>query len=213
MLCNQRGGIISKVFVIPVGVVVILLVFIAGYFVGKHRALRTVEAVKPPALPEVISRYVPDKAEFTFYNTLTEKGEKTVSIDLKPRSRDEARASGKGKETPSKERRNGNVKAAKGAKPKKQRTSKKEIPPKKAEEPRVRYSLQVGSYEDKAMAEGEVRTMKQRGYAAFIVATDIPDKGRWYRVRLGSFSKKASAEKLAKELQAKEGISSFITAE
>ena len=90
MLRNQKGGVISKVFIIPAGVVVIITVFFVGYFVGKRQALRTVEAVKPPALPEVLSQYVPDKAEFTFYNTLTEKGEKTVSIDLKPRSREEA---------------------------------------------------------------------------------------------------------------------------
>jgi cell division septation protein DedD len=55
--------------------------------------------------------------------------------------------------------------------------------------------------------------MKTRGYAAFIVSSNLPDKGTWYRVRLGSFSNKAAAEKLLKQLQAKEGISSFITIE
>jgi len=55
--------------------------------------------------------------------------------------------------------------------------------------------------------------MKTRGYAAFIVSSTMPDKGTWYRVRLGSFPNKAAAEKLLRQLQSKEGITSFITIE
>jgi cell division septation protein DedD len=63
------------------------------------------------------------------------------------------------------------------------------------------------------MAEDDIKKMKQRGYSAFIVTSDLPGKGTWYRVRLGSFSSKALAEKLQKELRTKEGISPFITIE
>jgi cell division septation protein DedD len=210
MLDNQRGGVISKVFIIPVGVVVIIAVFVAGYFVGKRQGIKTAGAEKPPALPEVLSQYVPNKAEFTFYNTLTDKGEKTVSIDLMPKAKPEPSAPEKGGEAPRKAPERPAPKAEAQKPP--ERTAKKEPAP-KAEQSKVRYSIQVGSYEDKAMAEDEVRNMKQRGYAAFIVASDIPDKGTWYRVRVGSFSNKAAAEKLSKELQAKEGISSFISTE
>ena len=216
MIDNQRGGVISKVFIIPAGVVVIIAVFVAGYFVGKRQGARTADAERPPALPEVLSQYVPDKAEFTFYNTLTEKGEKTVSIDLKPKSKDNKDAAGKAPDRSSAERqaKSAPVPAPKAEAPKTpERTAKKEEPPSRPEASKVRYTIQVGSYEEKAMAEEEVRTMKQRGYAAFFVATDIPDKGKWYRVRVGSFSNKSAAEKLAKELQVKEGISSFITTE
>lgn len=210
MLDNQRGGVISKVFIIPVGVVVIIAVFVTGYFMGKRQGVKTASAEKPPALPEVLSQYVPNKAEFTFYNTLTDKGEKTVSIDLMPKSRPEPPAPEKAAETTKKAPERPAPKAEAPKTP--ERTAKKEPAP-KAETSKVRYTIQVGSYEDKAMAEDEVRNMKQRGYAAFIVASDIPDKGTWYRVRVGSFSNKSAAEKLAKELQAKDGISSFITAE
>jgi len=77
----------------------------------------------------------------------------------------------------------------------------------------TRYTIQVGSYPEKAMAEEEAKNMKKRGYAAFLVATDIPEKGKWYRVRVGSFANRQSAEKLAKELKGKEGIDGFITTE
>src|SRR5512145_1115690 len=86
---NQRGGIISKVFIIPAGVVVIIAVFTMGYYVGRDEGRKTASNEKPPALPEVVSQYLPKKEEFTFYKTLTDKGEKTVSIELKTKPKDE----------------------------------------------------------------------------------------------------------------------------
>lgn len=211
MIDNQTGGIISKVFIIPAGVVVIIAVFLVGYFVGKRQTAETASIDKPAALPEVLSQYVPDKAEFTFYKTLTDKGEKSVSIDLKtkPLPQDKtpepAAAPKPAPERP--------PKAEPPPKPQKPaaQTVKKESAP--ASDPKVRYTIQVGSYEDRAMADEDVRSMKKMGYAAFVVSADIPDKGTWHRVRVGSFANKHSAEKLANEMKAKEGIVSFITTE
>jgi cell division septation protein DedD len=216
MIRNQTGGVISKVFIIPAGVVVIISVFLAGYFLGKRQGARTASAEKPPALPEVISQYVPDRAEFTFYNTLTDKGDKTISIDLKPKEKSETAPASRdavkqGEKKPADRSGQTTQPEAKQSPP--QQAKKKESVAPRTETPKVRYSIQVGSYEDKAMAEDEVRNMKQRGYAAFVVAGDIPEKGRWYRVRIGSFSNKQAAEKLANELKSKEGITSFITTE
>jgi cell division septation protein DedD len=90
---------------------------------------------------------------------------------------------------------------------------KKEASAAKQAPSRLRYTIQVGSYPEKAMAEEEMKNMKRRGYAAFLVATAIPEKGTWYRVRVGSFANKQSAEKLVKELKAKEGIDGFIATE
>ena len=68
---NQRGGIISTVFIIPAGVVVLILVFALGYYAGKSQAGRTALEDKLPELPEVISQHLPDKEEFTFYKIQT----------------------------------------------------------------------------------------------------------------------------------------------
>jgi DedD protein len=226
-MLDQRGGIISKIFIIPVGVVVIIGVFLLGYYVGLDQGGKTAANEKPPALPEVVSQYLPKKEEFTFYKTLTEKGEKTVSIDLKPKQKpDEGAPPKKEHAAPvaeSKAKQQEPAKAEKpAAKPVVQHTAKVQHPPTPAsKEPptakqapsKIRYTIQVGSYPEKAMAEDETRNMKKRGYAAFLVATDIPEKGKWYRVRVGSFANKQSAEKLAKELKAKEGIDGFITPE
>ena len=203
---NERGGVISKVFIIPAGVVVIIAVFLLGYYVGRGKGKGTASAEKPPALPEVVSQYIPKPEEYTFYRTLTEKGDKSVSVDLKLKTGGGDAAPRTPAEHPS---------AAK---------SEQKVPPlakKETPQPRipasatskVRYTIQVSAYPDRSQAEDEVRNMKKRGYAAFVVATDLPDKGTWYRVRIGSFSKRESAEKLAAELKSKDGISTFITAE
>jgi cell division septation protein DedD len=232
-MLDQRGGIISKIFIIPAGVVVIIGAFSLGYYMGRDQGRKTASNEKPAALPEVVSQYLPKKEEFTFYKTLTEKGEKTVSIDLKPKQRPEESApSKKENAVPSSESKPKQPETAKAsearaektaAKPAVQQTAKAQHPPAPApKEPavekqtlpsKVRYTIQVGSYPEKAMAEEETKNMKKRGYAAFLVASEIPEKGKWYRVRVGSFANKQSAEKLAKELKSKEGIDGFITME
>ncbi|MEK6744448.1 MAG: SPOR domain-containing protein [Nitrospirota bacterium] len=228
---NQRGGIISKVFLIPAGVVVIISVFIAGYFVGREQGRQSASTEKPPALPDMVSQYLPKKEDFTFYKTLTEKGDKTVSIELKPKQKTEETAAPKKEQEgpPAEEGRSTKQKSAKPAEVKAERpaapqvkplaarprpqTAKKEPAPAKSVASKLRYTIQVGSYPEKAMADDEARNMKKKGFAAFVVATDLADKGKWFRVRIGSFSNKQSAEKLAKELKSKEGIDGFITAE
>ena len=228
---NQRGGIISKIFIIPAGVVVIVGVFIAGYYIGLDKGKQQAFADKLPALPEVVSEYLPKKEDFTFYKTLTDKGDKTVSIELKPKQKPEETATVKkeregssaGEEKTIKqeaikkpelrsERPTAPQVKAPAAKPLPP-TAKKETAPVKAAAPKLRYTIQVGSYPEKAMADEEARNMKKKGYVAFVVATDLADKGKWFRVRIGSFTNKQSAEKLAKELKSKEGIDGFITAE
>lgn len=228
---NQRGGIISKVFLIPAGVVVIIAAFTAGYYAGLDKGKQEAFAEKLPALPEVVSEYLPKKEDFTFYRTLTEKGDKTVSIELKPKLKPEETAAEKkeherpsaAEEKPIKkdtvkkpeskaERPAASQVRSPAARPQLQ-AAKKETAPAKTAAPKLRYTIQVGSYPEKAMADDEARNMKKKGYAAFVVATDLADKGKWFRVRIGSFSNKQSAEKLAKELKSKEGIDGFITAE
>jgi|GEM_PF-610349 len=241
---NERGGIISKLFVIPVGVALMVGFFFLGYYVGKYQGTSTAKSELMPPLPYVVSQNLP-KDDFTFYKTLTDKNDKTVSINLKPEQAPEEKPLEK-KQTaveepkkkvekksivvetpksktaaPAPKEKQLEIKIEKepvvAAKPK--QTAAKPPQPKKEQvssassTPKVRYTLQVASYPDKDGAEHDVKKLKQSGFAAFIVAAEVPGKGVWYRVRLGSFSSKASAEKLQKDVQAKQGISSIVVME
>jgi cell division protein FtsN len=57
-----------------------------------------------------------------------------------------------------------------------------------------RFSLQLGSFPDRAEAEAFA---KQFGALPFVVPTEIPGRGLWYRVRVGDYasSKEAIAAK------------------
>lgn len=227
---NQRGGIISNIFLIPVGVALMVCFFFLGYYVGKYQSNDGNQEAMLPPLPEVVSKNMPKREEFTFYKTLSDREQKTVSIELKPRRIEEIpRKETRDREQPKKEKkREGKVEKPR-AKPKPEprpvkketapapkpepRTVKKETAPAREPDPNVRYTLQIASYQEKESAEEDVRKMKKLGYAAFIVPSEIEGKGKWYRVRLGSFSNKASAEKLQRELKTKEGINPFISVE
>jgi len=63
------------------------------------------------------------------------------------------------------------------------------------------YTVQVGSFESlseaNAFAAGLQRT---KGYDPFVVSADIPGRGTWYRVRIGRFTAKATANEAQKVL-------------
>ena len=220
---DQKGGVLSKLFIVPVGVVAIIGVFLLGYYMGRGQGKDTTAADRPPALPDVVSQYLPKKEEFTFYKTLTEKGEKNVSVDLKPKSGTEEQAPPAKDDLPPPDdkpskKQSGGEAAAPRAEPKSQpakqpQVAKKEPRAAKQAPSKIRYTIQVAAYPDRGLAEDEVRSMKRRGYAAFVVASNLGDKGTWYRVRVGSFANKQAADKLAGELKVKEGILAFVTAE
>jgi cell division septation protein DedD len=227
---NERGGILSKLFVIPIGVALMVGFFFLGYYVGKYQSKSGSQVVVVPPLPD-IAKDIPKQEEFTFYKTLADKENKTVSIDLKPKTSEKGNVeqkkvtSDEPKKTASPEPQKEikiEMKNEKTVSPPVQKepavkkqpvVAKKEPKTTSAPQSKVRYALQLASYQERGMAEEDVKKMKKQGYAAFIVTSQLPDKGTWYRVRLGSFSNKASAEKLQKEIHAKVGILPIVVME
>jgi len=61
-------------------------------------------------------------------------------------------------------------------------------------------AVQVASTKDSASAEALVKKLTQLGYAGFSTMAEIPDKGTWYRVRVGPYRTKTEAEKMRQEL-------------
>jgi len=61
-------------------------------------------------------------------------------------------------------------------------------------------AVQVASAKDAVSAEELVKKLTQLGYAGFITKAEIPDKGTWYRVRVGPYRTKAEAEQVRQEL-------------
>lgn len=222
---NEKGGIISKVLFIPTGVALILVFFLLGYFVGyyvgKYQGKSGIVSEVPTALTEGGSKNPPKQEEFTFYKTLTDKENKTVSINLKPAPANEESAKEKEPtavepsikplaQPPTKEKRIEIIAKKDTAAP---APTQKEAPVPVSSNAKLRYTIQIASYQEKEMADDVVKRLKKKGYAAFIASSELPGKGLWHRVKVGSFSNKAAAEKLQKELHAKAGVSPIVVLE
>jgi len=69
------------------------------------------------------------------------------------------------------------------------------------------YFVQLGARNDEAAATAAFTTMQQKysavlsGYTPSVQKADIPGKGVWYRLRVGPFSSKADADKVAENLK------------
>lgn len=71
------------------------------------------------------------------------------------------------------------------------------------------HTIQVASIKDEAAADRLVVRLRKKGYPAYQVRAEIPDKGVWYRVRVGPYAKRSAAEPVLKRLK-KEGQGGFI---
>jgi len=74
----------------------------------------------------------------------------------------------------------------------------------------ARYSIQVGSYPELPEANGIVEKWKKLGYPAYMMIADIPDRGRWYRVRIGGFNSKDEASGYLSDLNKREGVEALV---
>jgi cell division septation protein DedD len=71
------------------------------------------------------------------------------------------------------------------------------------------FAVQVGSTPDRF--EAERLALRFRGRGAKVVSADVPGKGRWYRVRVGSFDSREAAERYLRELERDTGSKGYVT--
>jgi hypothetical protein len=50
------------------------------------------------------------------------------------------------------------------------------------------YVVQVAAFRSNSISENEAGKYRNKGYNAFVEEAQIPDRGTWYRVRVGNFS-------------------------
>jgi cell division septation protein DedD len=63
------------------------------------------------------------------------------------------------------------------------------------------FTIQVYSFQDKNRAETALQSLKNSGYQAFLIMSDLGEKGIWYRVRVGGIADEAAAHKMLDEIR------------
>ncbi|MEI8011403.1 MAG: SPOR domain-containing protein [Candidatus Omnitrophota bacterium] len=57
------------------------------------------------------------------------------------------------------------------------------------------YAVQVASFKDKVRADVVLKQLKDKGYSAYVMMSDLGARGVFYRVRVGSFATEEEAKK------------------
>ena len=72
------------------------------------------------------------------------------------------------------------------------------------------FTLHVISYEEAADADAFVDALRARGHSAFVAAADVPERGRFYRVRIGPFDSRWRAELYRKKFEQTEQLNTIV---
>ena len=72
------------------------------------------------------------------------------------------------------------------------------------------FVIQAYSFQNKTRAEAIVSILKSQGYPAYILMSDLGEKGVWYRVRVGEYKNQKQAQQVLEQLK-KDEHDGFIT--
>jgi DedD protein len=75
-----------------------------------------------------------------------------------------------------------------------------------------KFTLQLAASQSKPEADRFVARLRDKGYAPFIVEAQVPGKGTWYRVRVGSFGTKEAAQQYLQDFRRETQVEGFVTA-
>ena len=67
----------------------------------------------------------------------------------------------------------------------------------------VRFAVQLAAFRTNPQAEGLRAMLQGSGYAAYVVEDNVPESGRYYRVRVGPFGTSEEAKEVAVNLQSR----------
>jgi cell division septation protein DedD len=88
--------------------------------------------------------------------------------------------------------------------------SVKPEPKKNATEETVLFSIQVGAFRSSQEATTQMDKWRTKGYSTFMTVGDVPNKGTWYRVRIGRFTDLKEANGFLKRFKEKERIEALV---
>jgi DedD protein len=81
---------------------------------------------------------------------------------------------------------------------------------KKPDATAAHFTLQLSSFPDKAEAEEFMRKIQSSGYKPFLVASEVPGKGIFYRVRVGDYGSRQAAIDAKADFERKQRIIAYV---
>lgn len=72
------------------------------------------------------------------------------------------------------------------------------------------FTLQVGTFETRAEAQAFAADLRSHGHSVFIIRTNTPQRGTWYRVRVGPFHSRREATQYQARFERQERLPTFL---
>lgn len=72
------------------------------------------------------------------------------------------------------------------------------------------FTLQLSAFQSKADADRFSSRLRDRGYAPYIVVAEVPNKGTWYRVRMGRFPTREAAARYLNDFKRETQLEAFV---
>ncbi len=74
-----------------------------------------------------------------------------------------------------------------------------------------RYTLQVSAFKSKVEADQVMKKLQKNGYRPYVVASKLPRRGVWYRVRLGTFQSWGQAVAAKNKFEEKLDMTAYVS--
>jgi len=74
-----------------------------------------------------------------------------------------------------------------------------------------KFTLQVGSFQDKSEADTFFRQLENTSYKPYMVEAEIPGKGQYYRVRVGGFGTFDEAVEAKGKFEESQHVIAYVT--
>ncbi|MGZ6124962.1 MAG: SPOR domain-containing protein [Myxococcales bacterium] len=87
---------------------------------------------------------------------------------------------------------------------------KPEVPGKKPDATGAHFTLQLSAFPEKSDAEEFMKKIQTAGYKPFLVASEIPGKGIFYRVRVGDYASRQAAVDAKTEFERKQRMIAYV---
>lgn len=82
--------------------------------------------------------------------------------------------------------------------------------PADASHPAGPWTLQIGASQNREDAERIASRLREKGYAPYIVTAEVPGKGTFYRVRMGSFATREAASRYLEDFRRETKSEAFV---
>src|SRR5215470_14154139 len=74
-----------------------------------------------------------------------------------------------------------------------------------------KFTLQISSFQERAEADALIARLTGTGYKPYLVMSNVPDKGVFFRVRIGEYGSKSDAQDAKGEFERKQHLLAYVT--